>query len=110
MVDTKLNKALYDLFQVMLETACDMYWGSQNVFSDKEIEEFSTKDYQYAEKCACLEMIERSAYGWDFPYQTPEELEDKSIPIDKCYGALGDLYGKYLRIRQTEKSLGLYLS
>lgn len=102
-----LNKALYNLFQEMSETATDMYWSvdGECQFSNEELDLFTAADYNAACHRACLEMIERVRYGNDFPYLHPEEREDTSIPFDKCYGALGDLFGKHLRLILLEHTM-----
>jgi hypothetical protein len=103
----EINKALYTLFQCreIADIAIDVYWGNHNHFEEEEIEAFEGKDYDEAYHSACLEMIERVRYGNDFPYRNPEDPTDESPSWDKMICDLGDLYGKHLRLIQTNKSL-----
>lgn len=104
----EVNKALYALFQCrdIADVAIDVYWGNHNHFEEEEIEAFEAKDYNEAYHLACLEMIERVRYGNDFPYKNPEDpADEKDTSFDEMIGDLGDLYGKHLRLIQTNKSL-----
>ena len=105
------NKALYDLLQTydIAFLATDIYWGNNNHFDEKEKAAFSDEDYNKAYHLASLEMMERIIYGNDFPYENPDIAEniseDMSPAWDRMICAMADLYGKHLRLIQTEKSL-----
>ena len=101
------NKALYDLLQThdIAYHAKDVYWGNNNHFDEKEKASFNDEDYNKAYHLASLEMMERIRYGNDFPYENPESAGDQSPAWDRMICSLADLYGKHLRLIQTEKSL-----
>lgn len=102
------NKALYDLMAAVKETATDVYWGNSSDFEDEDAAKFTAEDYDLAYKAASLEMIERVRYGRDFPYRNPAQEKDNSIPFDKFICDMGELFGKHLRMRLTEKSLTIF--
>lgn len=107
MVD-EINSALINLFlcDEIEELAVDIYWGSNNHFSEEEKDAFDEEDCEIAYMGACIKMIERVRYGNDFPYENPEKQLDNSIAWDKMICALGELFGQELRLMQISKSLG----